>query len=244
MADRRFAQIARDLTHGIGSGRFPVGSVLPTEYELCDLYETSRHTIRAAIKELQDLGLVSRRKKFGTRVEAAKPKSGAYRPSLSSVEDLIQFGEAHTRVVQEIDDVVTDRALAKTLGCTVGRKWLRVSSLRLDGESDSMPIGWTETYIDHAYASLREVVRDCPDVLISSLIESRFGRSIADIRQEIAAVVLPDDLVDRLCVETGTAGLRITRHYLDSAGACFEVSVSTHPAERFTVLMRLHREQA
>ena len=38
--------------------------------------------MRAAIRELQELGLVSRRKKVGTRVEAASP-SGSYRQSLA-----------------------------------------------------------------------------------------------------------------------------------------------------------------
>jgi DNA-binding GntR family transcriptional regulator len=68
-----FADIARNLIEGIISGRFPVGSLLPTELELCAQYATSRHTIRAALHELQQLGLVSRRKNVGTRVESAEP---------------------------------------------------------------------------------------------------------------------------------------------------------------------------
>ncbi|TJX00371.1 GntR family transcriptional regulator, partial [Neisseria gonorrhoeae] len=62
MAETRYAQVARDLAEGIGNGRFPVGSVLPKELELCEQYGASRHTVRAAIRELQDLGLVSRKK--------------------------------------------------------------------------------------------------------------------------------------------------------------------------------------
>src|SRR6478609_10789367 len=75
-----FADIARDLTEGIASGRFPVGSYLPTELELRDLYQTSRHTVRAALHELQQLGLVSRRKNAGTRVETMQPRNDL-RPS-------------------------------------------------------------------------------------------------------------------------------------------------------------------
>lgn len=86
MSEPRYAQLARELADGIASGRFPVGSVLPTEFELCDLYDASRHTVRAAIKELQDQGLVSRRKKLGTRVEASTPIVRGYVLSLATLE--------------------------------------------------------------------------------------------------------------------------------------------------------------
>ncbi|MGA3882496.1 GntR family transcriptional regulator, partial [Bacillus pumilus] len=77
----------------------------------CEPYGASRHTVRAVIRELQDLGLVSRKKKAGTRVEVASPSRG-YHQSLASVEDLVQCGIEHTRVVQEIKDIVADNALA------------------------------------------------------------------------------------------------------------------------------------
>jgi GntR family transcriptional regulator len=75
MGETRYAQVAHDLAEGIASQRFPVGSLLPTELELCERYGVSRHTIRIALRELQELGLVSRRKKVGTRVEAVSPTS-------------------------------------------------------------------------------------------------------------------------------------------------------------------------
>ena len=98
-----FADIARDLLEGIQSGRFAVGSFLPTELELRDHYGTSRHTVREALHELEQLGLVSRRKNVGTRVESDEPTK-AFRPTLASVDDLVQFGAAHIRAVQSIED--------------------------------------------------------------------------------------------------------------------------------------------
>src|SRR4051812_35001232 len=128
----RHADVTRDLVQGIASGRLPVGSLLPTEFELCDLYGASRHTVRVALDELVQLGLVSRRKRAGTRVEARTPP-GSYRQSLTSLEDLVQFGTAHLRAVQETGKAVADSELAKALGCPAGSHWLRISSLRLNG---------------------------------------------------------------------------------------------------------------
>jgi DNA-binding GntR family transcriptional regulator len=50
-------------------------------------------------------------------------------------------------------------------------------------------------------------------------------------------------MAKRLSVKAGTAALEIVRRYLDASGATFEVSVSVHPAERFSVSMRLKRSQ-
>ena len=235
-----FADIARDLTEGIASGRFPVGSYLPTELELRDHYNTSRHTIRAALHELQQLGFVSRRKNAGTRVESAQPKND-FRPSLASVDDLVQFGSEHLRVVQSTEAMDATGKLAKVLQCDDGTPWLRISSLRVARDRTRPPVGWTDVYLDPAYADIAETVRDEPDTLISSLIEARYGRCVAEIQQNIQAVNVSPEMAARLQVPAGTAALEIVRRYIDSTGAAFEVSISVHPAERFSVSMRLKR---
>lgn len=238
-----FADIARDLTEGIASGRYPVGSVLPTELELRDQYQTSRHTVRAALHELQQLGLVSRRKNAGTRVESARPRND-FKPSLASVDDVVQFGSEHLRLVQSTQQVAATGKLAKTLQCAEGTQWLRVSSLRVDGDTRSPPIGWTDVYIDPAYREVAEAARAQPDTLISSLIEASYGRCIAEIQQDVHGVLISEEMAQRLNVGKGTAALEIVRRYLDSTGETFEVSISVHPAERFSVSMRLKRSEA
>ena len=39
-------------------------------------------------------------------------------------------------------------------------------------------------------------------------------------------------------------GLEILRHYFDAAGQLFEASVTVHPADRFSVAMRLQRSES
>jgi len=65
-------------------------------FDLCAHHGTSRHPVRTAIRQLQEQGLVSRNKKAGTRVEATALAS-RYQQALASLEDIIQFGEAHVR---------------------------------------------------------------------------------------------------------------------------------------------------
>lgn len=235
-----FIDIAQHLTEGIATGRFPVGSLLPTEMELCNHYATSRHTVRAALHELQQLGLVSRKKNVGTRVESVCP-TNEFRPSLASLDDLIQFGNTHVRKLQDVANVKIKGDLADDLRCKAGSSRIRISSLRMDSANDRLPVGWTDVYIDPAYAEIAEIVRHTPGLLISTLIETRYGRRIEQIEQEISAVTISESMAQSLQVDAGTTALKIIRWYSDTAGSIFEVSVSIHPAERFSVSMLLRR---
>jgi GntR family transcriptional regulator len=113
----------------------------------------------------------------------------------------------------------------------------------MKGVSDASPIGWTDVYVDGTYSDLRDVVRDNPETLISTLIEARYGRRTAEIQQDIQATHVPAKLAAELGVEAGTAALRIVRRYIDLAGEAFEISISIHPTDRFTFSIRLRRER-
>ncbi|MGJ7580832.1 GntR family transcriptional regulator [Variovorax sp. RHLX14] len=236
----RFADIARHLQQAITTGHFAIGSLLPTELELSDHYGTSRHTVRMALQELQQSGLVSRRKNVGTRVESATPQT-AFQQSLASVEDLMQFGAAHVRLAPEIEQVATGATLARTLCCVEGTRWLRISSLRMEEGIDGQPIGWTDIYADPAHEGLEARVRAAPETLVSALIERHYDRRVAEIVQEVRAVEAPAATARRLGIEPGSAALQIVRRYIDPDGAVFLHSVSVHPAERFFVTTRLKR---
>ena len=238
----RFTDIAQELKEGIASGRFPLGSLLPTELELRDHYGISRHTVRMALQELQDLGLISRRKNVGTRVEAMRPVSG-FTQSIATVDELAQFGAAHVRVVHSVGEVVADLLLAKEMGCAGGTRWQRISSLRMDGGKKRRPLCWTDVYIDPSFADIADLVRASPETLISSLIETRYGRRIVRIRQEVRAVSLSPALAELLEADAGSPALQLVRHYLDAAGEAFEISVTTHPADRFTFSMQMERSR-
>ena len=242
MSKAQHKALAQELAEGISSGRYALGSLLPTEFELCELFGASRYAVRKALDELQDLGLISRRKNLGTRVEATKASAG-FTQSIATVDELAQFGATHVRVVRSVEEVVADLVLAKALGCAGGTRWLRISSLRMDSDKKGRPICWTDVYVDASYADIGTLVRESPATLISSLIETRYGRTIARIRQDVQAITIAKELAEELRVETGSPALRITRRYLDSTGEAFEISVSVHPADRFTFSMQMERSK-
>ncbi|WP_370873479.1 GntR family transcriptional regulator [Hydrogenophaga sp.] len=242
MSKTSHAQLTRLLAEQIASGAHAVGALLPTEFELCEQHGLSRYAVRKALDDLQEMGLISRRKNVGTRVEACTPALG-FTHSIATLDELAQFGAKHVRVIRSTAAVVADLELAKALGCDGGTRWQRISSLRMDPTNSNRPVCWTDAYVDAANAEVAKDVRKRPDVLISTLIESRYGRAIARIRQEVSAVSLSPELAAELHAEAGAPALRITRRYFDAAGDAFEITSSVHPADRFSFSMELSRSK-
>lgn len=236
------ADLVSELAEAIAAGRYPVGSLLPTEFELCESHGLSRYAVRKALDELQELGLISRRKNVGTRVESTKPVTG-FTQSIATVDELAQFGARHVRVIRSSERLVADLALARELDCPGGTHWLHISSLRMDDTPSARPICWTDVYVDAAFGDIDELVRQSPEILISSLIEARYGRAIARIRQEVDAMLMPAQLARELQADVDSPALRITRRYYDTAGELLEVSRSIHPANRFTFSMEMSRSR-
>lgn len=60
MTESKAVLIAKDLASKIQHQQFPAGTFLPTENQLATLYGTARETIRKALAQLNDLGLIQK----------------------------------------------------------------------------------------------------------------------------------------------------------------------------------------
>jgi DNA-binding GntR family transcriptional regulator len=237
-----YMELADQLTQEIANGAFAVGESLPSEMDLAKLYGVSRATVRSALQRVQELGLISRRKRAGIRVEAAKPRA-AFRQSLSSIEDLVQFAVTTERHVRSIGEISARPALAAQIGIAPGSRRLRVEMLRTDPARPSTPICWTEVYLDPAIGtSIRRKLKKNTG-LICELVEQCCGRAVQQVRQEIRAVGVPARIAGALVSEPNSHALEIVRHYIDQRGLVFETTVSVFPADRFTYSLRLTRQE-
>ena len=97
-------------------------------------------------------------------------------------------------------------------------------------------------YVDPAYTDIVTLARSAPGVLISSLIESAHDRRIAEIQQDIRALLIEDETIaTALGVPVGMPALKIVRRYIDEDGELFQATITVHPADRFSVSMQLKR---
>src|SRR5690242_4663034 len=100
----RYEHIYRALAHDIAVGRYPVGSKLPPELELCALFDASRHTMREAIRLLAEQGLIARRAGAGTVVLRRK-HSGSFTQQISALPDLLAYVKNARLQVLEARDI-------------------------------------------------------------------------------------------------------------------------------------------
>lgn len=238
----RYTEIANDLIEKIAAGNHPVGSLLPTELELCDLYGVGRHTVRAAIDLLQVQGMVSRRRKVGTRVEAAAPRSG-YSQAIDSITDLVQVAESHVRDIQDVRYFVADIALANRLGLIPGEHYFCVSSIKVENGEARHPLCWTDVYALQRFAEVIPQARAHPGELIAALIGKAFAKSIESVDQEVSPVQLTPELGASLKAPHGDLGLNIIRQYRDQNGEIISVSETVYPRDRFKLVMHMTRSQ-
>jgi GntR family transcriptional regulator len=241
MTVHRYIQIANSIAQDIASQRFGSEAKLPTELELCTQFQASRYTIRAALKQLEDDGLLTRKKRSGTFAKPSNSNAG-FQGALASVDDLVQLAATHERRVLKSRFEVLSAAKAKELGVGAETRWLQLTTLRIDQQRVTQPVCISEVYLDQAYASLRDHIEREPAVLVSALIEAHFGKRITLIRQAVTAVLVNATQAKLLAVAPNSPALKITRHYCDRFKKPLEITVSVHPASRFKLTMQLARE--
>ena len=235
----RYRQVARDLRRAIEGGRYTVGSLMPTESELCQEYSISRYTVREALRILEGEGFVSRRQGSGTFVEAVRrPKT--YSHAWNSIEELMQYAKDTKYRPERVELRPITEEEARMLGAEPGEEWLFVTGPRFEAD-DKRPICITDVFIDRSFAEVADEVWEL-DHAIYDLIEDRFDAVAAHLNQEIQAVELAADDAARLGIEPGTAALSLTRRYLSADGELILTSISRHPGQRFIYAVELRRE--
>lgn len=238
-AGPRYLEIREALAEEIRSGVFEVGSHIPTEPDLCRRFGVGRHTIREAVRGLEEAGLVRRQAGVGTVVLSCVA-IGQYTHRLSSLESLWQYAAA-TRFEKEQEGSmrVHDR-LAVLLGLADGERWLRFAGFRslvATGER----LCWSEIYVAASYEGLRHAVRDESRPVYEQLRQI-FGLEISEVEQRITAIPMPAEVAKALASDPASPALVERRTYRDQRGRVFEVSLNIHPGERYGNTMRLTRE--
>lgn len=232
----QYALVARALIDDIEHGRYPVGSLLPPELDLCMHFGVSRHTIREAIRRLQDHGLVTRQRGVGTEVRTDRIEV-RYVQSTTSIADLLQYVQDTRLVMHASTDVIADASLAELLNCPVGQRWRQVSGYRYVSRG-KLPIALTDVFISAAYSGIETQI-GTQKVPIYRLIEATYGESVVEVKQTIRAVTIRTADARLLKVKPGSAGLLVVRRYIGRNNRVIEVAANLHPSERFGYTMSL-----
>lgn len=239
-AGPRYQELADVLQSEIETETYPVGTRMPTELALCDRFDVSRFTVREAFRRLIENGMVIRRQGSGTLVVSRNPTT-AFVQKLNSIEELLQYSKDTFLKVKNTKNVQTDAKLAAMIGCAPGETWHKIEGIRyLDEKS---PICWTDVFVRPEHKRLADRIGD-DETPVFMVIEREFGVVAEKITMDLFAGSIEETKAWELGVEPGSPTLVIVRSYQDQDGRVFEVSVSEHPAGRFTFSIDLLRHSS
>jgi GntR family transcriptional regulator len=149
-----YGKVEEVLASEIARGEHPPGDRLPSEDELLARFGVSRITVRRAIQNLIQRGVVEILRGRGTFVLA--PKVSQELTKLTGfVEDMDTHGrKASARVVSQ-GVVAANARVAQHLGISKGTRVMRIERVRL---ADSVPMSFDETYLPLEIG--KEIVRN------------------------------------------------------------------------------------
>jgi DNA-binding GntR family transcriptional regulator len=209
-----YFQISERIKNAIMSGQLPPGSRLENEVSLCERLGLSRPTVRKAIQELVDKGLLVRRRGVGTQVVHGQVTRGVELTSLH--DDLIRSGKKPSTKLISLELQKADGNIADQLACPVGTEVVRIERLRF---ADSAPVALMANWLP---ASFRNVsVSDLEEIGLYQWLRMQ-GITIRVAKQRIGARKASAKETELLDVESGSALLTMDRTAYDDEGKAIE----------------------
>ncbi|MCJ2181006.1 GntR family transcriptional regulator [Novosphingobium album (ex Hu et al. 2023)] len=230
--------IASALKDAIFSGRYPVGSYLPTEDQLAKDHGVSRNTIRESLRKLREEKLIISRRGSGTRVLPPQSSDSNFLHAVS-INDFQSYALSWDFQIKIVELRKMPKAFASWVGTSPNEEWLAIHGVsRTHGARH--PECWIELYVHRDYASISRLVTSHPGPVFK-LIEDMFGQMIVEMTQEISAELVTKPLAKVLEVEPGTPAVVVRRAFKTAEGKVIEAAHEIYPASRFRYQVNLHR---
>jgi GntR family transcriptional regulator len=226
----RYSALARTLADDVRSGRYRVGECIPTEAQLQQRFDVSRHTVREALRELKSLGLVFARQGVGTIVSAPVPRA-RFLQGIGTLTELVQFAEATRMRLLGRRELIADEGLAEDLAMKPGQQWHEATVLRFLPDV-AVPVASLRIYVRPEHCEVLDLIERSAQPVFG-LIERRHGVRIVEVDQQIVAVSLASGDARLLKARPRAPALRIARQYYDAQRRLTLASVGIYPSDRF-----------
>ncbi|WP_350348244.1 GntR family transcriptional regulator [Agromyces sp. G08B096] len=221
-----YYQIASRLEQAIRDETLPAGSRLENEVALAARLGLSRPTIRRAIQDLVDQGLLVRRRGIGTQVVHGKVTRNVELTSL--YEDLERSGQQPETQVLAVGTVAADEVAAEALGVAPGSEVLHVRRLRI---ADGAPLAILDNLLPAPFADLdRESLEKHG---LYQLLRAR-GVTMRVAKQRIGARAATSQEAELLDLSRGAPILTMSRTVFDNSGVAVEFGQHCYRPDRYS----------
>ena len=229
-----YKSLANSLEEHIYKGDWSVGSVLPSEVDLCRDFQSSRHTLRHALQILETNGLIYRRQGAPTKVVSRK-RLRRFTQSFDSPIDILSYSRDtyRTNLVEEYIEL--NEPLSLIVKAPIGSSWYHIGGLRKQQQSEEV-IAWTDIYILPQFASLTKDPEHT-QVMVYEQIEKKYGSRIERAEVDVYSAPALTEIATKLNIKHNPSCLVIIRRYFDDQDKLFEVTVTHHPENKYLYSM-------
>lgn len=227
------SRVREEVRDRIRDGRLSDGVQLPPEVELATSLGVSRTTVREALLQLEQEGLLIRRHGHGTFVRSSAVLRGSLNANLSATEVIrshgMEPGTSHARV----DRRPAPAAVAEQLRVAPGADVIHLERVRT---ADGRPVIFT---VDMMPAALFEEAGVDPGILLDPglslyrLYAERLHRSITDGQATIRLTRADELVADCLAVPPGSPILRLEQVDASVDGDPILFSIESYVADTF-----------
>lgn len=232
-----YHQIAGILIQEIRDDVWTVNQPMPTEMELVERFRVGRNTVREALRELESLGYIKRRRGARSTLRSARPE-GAFVNSVRSVEELVEYASTTRATILVSEIVRIDRDLADKLDHPADTEWMRIGILRRREDGDE-PFCYSEIYLDPTYRDVVPLIG--PEGQLFPLIEKHHRMVMRRVVQDVEAAAADPNVASRLSIPVGSAILMVRTKFFSSDGKLVETGLSHFPGGRYRVRIALDR---
>ena len=221
-----YHQLAEQLSGAIADGRLQPGDPFENEVALAERLGLSRPTVRRAIQEMVDQGLLVRRRGLGTRVANRKVHR---RAELTSLWDDLRREGRHPRTSILTHEIVTDERAASALDLEPDTPMLLVVRVRT---ADGDPIAYMHNWLPPEYSDIP--VEELQSTGLYAAVRSR-GVKPVGARQTIGARMPTPAERKALGIRGQQPVLTMTRMAFDAAGRAVEFGDHCYRAEDYSI---------
>ncbi len=194
------------LAAGIADGSLPPETQLPPEEGLTERFKVSRTTVRKAIQNLIERGLVEVRRGKGTFV--TQPKITQELTELTGfVEDMQALGRSPTARLLDKRVIAADEAVARQLALASGTLVFRLRRVRL---ADGVAMSFDETYLPRDIGE-KIADNDLEAEPVFALLEEKYNTPLVEAEYKLEAAAADAVAAEALQVPTGSPIFLIER---------------------------------
>jgi len=233
-----YFQLYEILRKKIEGNEWPICSQIPTEEDLCRMFNVSRATVRTAVMELVRQGYLKRQQGKGTFIFRNIGSEGL--TMLTSLQEILfEKGFQVTTIVLERSVMMPIGDLDLKLRVPKDKHIIYIKRLRL---IDNEPVLLQESYVPYNICPLL-LEEDVENQLLFDIFEKKYGMKITRVENHIEIAYITSDEARIIGLAEGSPAILLNQYFY-SGEALVMYTRSIKRTDRFKFLINLERKAA